>query len=145
VRASGIRMMSTAPSRRRRCPPSPNFLRANLESCQAEASSCSRPGSVRLGLRGLELATRLRRGPTGPRAASGSVDCSARPSGSRGMRLVQSDCVWIDAATAGPLPAFPVPVATEPDARDATSRCQDICEEHSLEQLILLRFKESGS
>ena len=27
-------------------------------------------------------------------------------SGSRGMRLVQSDCVWIDAATAGPLPAL---------------------------------------
>ena len=35
----------------------------------------------------------------------GSVDCGARPSGSRGMRLVPSDCVWIDAETAGPLPA----------------------------------------
>jgi hypothetical protein len=46
------------------------------------------------------------------------------------MRLVQSDCVWIDAATAGPLPAIAISLAEEPDARDATSRRQDICEEH---------------
>ena len=47
------------------------------------------------------------------------------------MRLVPSDRVWIDAAAPGPLPAFPIPVASEPDARDATSRRKDICEELS--------------
>jgi len=37
------------------------------------------------------------------------------------MRLVPSDRVWIDAAAAGPLPAFPIPVAKKPDARNVTS------------------------
>ena len=47
------------------------------------------------------------------------------------MRLVPSDCVWIDAATAGALPTVSISLAEEPDACDATPRRQDICEERS--------------
>lgn len=67
----------------------------------------------------------------GTRDASGRVDCGARSHRGREMRMVPSDRVWFDAAASWPLPALPIPVAKEPDARDATSRRQDICEERS--------------
>ena len=102
-----------------------------LATTSCQASSCSRPRSVRSRFRGLEPATDLRRSGTRTRSAIGNVDCGARPSGSRGMRLVPGDCVWIDAETAGPLAAVWISLAEEPDACDATPRRQDICEERS--------------
>jgi hypothetical protein len=60
------------------------------------------------------------------------------------MGLVPSDRLWIVAATTGPLQAVSISLAEQPDACDATPRGQDICEA-ILEQLVLLRFKDTRS
>jgi hypothetical protein len=47
------------------------------------------------------------------------------------MRLVPSDCVWGDTTMPRPLPPVRISMAEEPNARDATARCQEICEGYS--------------
>jgi len=81
---------AVAEVRGERRPPPPGLLGEDLDSCQAAASSCSRPRFVRSRFCGLEPASDIRRSGTRSRPASGNVDCGARPSGSRGMRLFQA-------------------------------------------------------